>query len=168
MCGTCDALKPGCLVDHRQPAENPCVSYHETHTCVTRPNKAHTSIQQKMHNLYKKKSLFTILFNYNLHKNGSSFQNLQNTKIRSAWPFLRLYGLKCVPSPGAPPVPEINIFPRQGEQCLVVEFSYLGYSPPKCSCNDTPNIQFTFHIVHVNILSMHILTKLTHVIHSYQ
>ena len=26
-------------------------------------------------------------------------------------------------------------------QCPVVEFSYLGYSPPKCSCNGTPNIQ---------------------------
>ena len=31
-------------------------------------------------------------------------------------------------------VPEI-IFPRQGEQCPVVEFSYMCYSPPKCKCN---------------------------------
>ena len=30
------------------------------------------------------------------------------------------------------PVPEI-IFPRQGEQCPVVELPYLGYSPPKCT-----------------------------------
>ena len=27
------------------------------------------------------------------------------------------------------------MFPRQGEQCLVVELSYMGYSPPKCTCN---------------------------------
>ena len=116
-----------------------------------------------MHILYKR-SLFTIAFNFNLHKKkktGSSFQNLQNKEIRPVWPFLRLYGLKCVPSPGAPSVPKINIFPRQGEQCSVVEFSYLGYSLSKCSCNGTPNIQFTFHTIHVNILSMHILTKLT-------
>ena len=33
-----------------------------------------------------------------------------------------------------PPVPE-NIFLRQGEQCLIDEFSYKGYSPPKCTCN---------------------------------
>ena len=34
------------------------------------------------------------------------------------------------------PVPEIMI-PRQGEQCPVVELSYMGYSPPKCTCNDS-------------------------------
>ena len=28
----CDAPFPGSPVDHRQPAENLCVSYHETHT----------------------------------------------------------------------------------------------------------------------------------------
>ena len=28
----CDAPNPGGPVDHRQPAENPCVLYHETHT----------------------------------------------------------------------------------------------------------------------------------------
>ena len=27
------------------------------------------------------------------------------------------------------------MFPRQGEQCSVVELSYMGYSPPKCTCN---------------------------------
>ena len=31
--------------------------------------------------------------------------------------------------------------PRRGEQRPVVEFSYMGYSPPKCTCNGTPNIQ---------------------------
>ena len=30
----CDALIPGCPVDHRQPAENLRVSYHETHTRI--------------------------------------------------------------------------------------------------------------------------------------
>ena len=29
------------------------------------------------------------------------------------------------------------MFPRQGEQCPVVELSYMGYSPPKCTCNDS-------------------------------
>ena len=120
----------------------------------------------QMYILYKKGVCLQLYLITIYTKTGSSFQNLQNTEIRPAWPFLRLYGLKYVPSPGAPPVPEMNIFPRRGEQCSVMEFSYLGYSSPKCSCNDAPNIQFTFHIVHVNILSMHILTKLTHVIHS--
>ena len=32
-------------------------------------------------------------------------------------------------------VPEIMI-PRQGEQCPVVIISYMGYSSPKCTCND--------------------------------
>ena len=27
-------------------------------------------------------------------------------------------------------------FPRHGEQCPVDGFSYKGYSPPKCTCND--------------------------------
>ena len=27
-------------------------------------------------------------------------------------------------------------FPMKGEQCLVKEFSYKGYSPPKCTCNE--------------------------------
>ena len=27
------------------------------------------------------------------------------------------------------------MFPRQGEQCLIVELSYMGYSPPKFTCN---------------------------------
>ena len=29
------------------------------------------------------------------------------------------------------------MFPRQGEQWPVVELSYMGYSPPKCICNDS-------------------------------
>ena len=37
-------------------------------------------------------------------------------------------------SQGVPPAPE-NVFPQQGEQCSVEEFSYKGYSPPKCTCN---------------------------------
>ena len=32
-------------------------------------------------------------------------------------------------------VPEKGI-PRRGEQCPVVIISYMGYSPPKCTCND--------------------------------
>ena len=33
------------------------------------------------------------------------------------------------------PVPEI-VIPRQGEQSPVVIISYMGYSPPKCTCHD--------------------------------
>ena len=32
------------------------------------------------------------------------------------------------------PIPEI-IFSRQADQCPVVIISYMGYSPPKCTCN---------------------------------
>ena len=28
------------------------------------------------------------------------------------------------------------MIPRQGEQCPVVIISYMGYSPPKCTCHD--------------------------------
>ena len=31
--------------------------------------------------------------------------------------------------------------PRQGEQCLVENSSYKGYSPPKCTCNAISRIQ---------------------------
>ena len=27
------------------------------------------------------------------------------------------------------------MFPQQGEQCSIVIISYMGYSPPKCTCN---------------------------------
>ena len=37
-----------------------------------------------------------------------------------------------------------NNFPRRGEQCPVEEFSYKGYSPPKCTCIDM--IQSLQHI----------------------
>ena len=50
--------------------------------------------------------------------------------------------------PNTPPMPEI-IFPRQGEQCPVVELSYMGYSSPKCSCNgrtkQTHSSEFKIH-----------------------
>ena len=68
-------------------------------------------ILTKMYILYKK-NLITIY-----PKLGLLPIILQNKEIRPVWPFLRLYGLKCVSSSGAPSVPEINIFPRQGEQC---------------------------------------------------
>ena len=29
------------------------------------------------------------------------------------------------------------MIPRQGEQCSVVIISHMGYSPPKCTCNDS-------------------------------
>ena len=126
---------------------------------------AYTSYSQKC--IFYTKRIYLQLVLITIYpKLGLLPKILQNTEIRSVWPFLRLYGLKCVPSSGAPSVPEINIFPRQGEQRPVIEFSYMGYSPPKCSFKGTPNIQFTFHTIHVNILGMHILTKPTHVIYS--
>ena len=45
-----------------------------------------------------------------------------------------------------------NIVPRRGEQSPVVEFPYLGYSPPKC------NAMAHQHTTHANISLMHILT----------
>ena len=89
-----------------------------------------------MHNLYRT-SLYTTpcSFNYNA-KTGISTLNSLNTKQDQIWPFsftfevlddlrrpLYLRHLKF-------------LFPRWGEQCPVVEFSYKGYSLPKCSCND--------------------------------
>ena len=76
----CDAPKSGCLVDHRQPTKNLCVSRHETHTCVKWPNRARTSIQHKMYILYKK-NVITICFYYKLSKTGSFAQI--STKIHN-------------------------------------------------------------------------------------
>ena len=56
-----------------------------------------------------------------------------------------------------PPVP-VNVFPRRGEQCPVDEFSYKGYSPPKCICNDTHTSNY---IPHKNV----ILCEIYHVMH---
>ena len=47
---------------------------------------------------------------------------------------------------GEPSVLEI-IFPRQGEQCPVVELSYMGYSRPKCTCNDNQTHSSKFMIL---------------------
>ena len=55
-----------------------------------------------------------------------------------------------------------NIFPRQGEQCPVVEFPYLDYSPPKC------NAMAQKHSTHANISLMPILTKLIRIQHVIQ
>ena len=44
------------------------------------------------------------------------------------------------------------LFPRRGEQCPVVEFSYLGYSQPKCSCNGNhTNIQVNHAYPYLNV-----------------
>ena len=60
--------------------------------------------------------------------------------------------------------------PRRGEQCLVENNSYMGYSPPKCTCNAISHIQgktFTFllkclHAMDENV-THHVLTdSLTH------
>ena len=44
------------------------------------------------------------------------------------------------------------LFPRRGEQCPVVEFSYMGYSSPKfsCNCNQT-NIQVNHAYPYLNV-----------------
>ena len=48
---------------------------------------------------------------------------------------------------GVPLVPE-NVFPRQGEQCPVGEFSYKGYSPPKSTFNGNHTHTFKHKYVH--------------------
>ena len=91
-----------------------------------------THYTHKMYILYKK-NLFTIVFNYNLYKTGFLAPNFtENIRYGQLSHFfaskapnashsqVRLRYLK-------------NIFPRQGEQCPVVEFPYLGYSSPKCN-----------------------------------
>ena len=108
------------------------VSRHEAHTCVKRPNRARTSIQLK-YKFYTKGNLFTIVFNYNSHKTGSLAQNF--TKIQDKASLAVFFASKA-PDASHPQVRLRylkNIFPRQGEQCPVVEFPYLGYSPPKCN-----------------------------------
>ena len=39
------------------------------------------------------------------------------------------------------------MFSRQGEQCPVVELSYMGYSPPKCTCNDSTQIHSSKYMI---------------------
>ena len=39
------------------------------------------------------------------------------------------------------------MFPRQGEQCPVVELSYMGYSPPKCTCNGSTQIHSSKYMI---------------------
>ena len=63
--------------------------------------------------------------------NCPEFYELHNRA--KTWPSSQLRPQMC-PLHGVTPVP-INIFPRRGEQCLIEEFSYNGYSPPKCTCN---------------------------------
>ena len=44
------------------------------------------------------------------------------------------------------------LFPRRGEQCPVVESSYLGYSQPNCSCNGNhTNIQVNHVYPYLNV-----------------
>ena len=46
------------------------------------------------------------------------------------------------------PVPYLKGgIPRRGEQRPVVEFSYMGYSPPKCSYNDTKHSRKTYMFI---------------------
>ena len=63
--------------------------------------------------------------------NCPKFYELHNkAKI---WPSSQLRPQMC-PPPGVPPA-LVNVFPRRSEQYPVEEFSYKGYSQPKCSCN---------------------------------
>ena len=39
------------------------------------------------------------------------------------------------------------MFPRQGKQCPVVELSYMGYSPPKYTCNDNQTHSIKYMIL---------------------
>ena len=69
-----------------------------------------------------------------IYKTGYSIQNI--TKIHeqaTIRPFSQLI-FRCVHLQMYLHHLKIN-FPRQGEQYPVDEFSYKGYSPPKCTCN---------------------------------
>ena len=102
---SCDTPNPGCPLTTRQPAE-----IYESH--VMRPIQVQkwllgpTYHAHKMYILYKN-DLFTILFNYNLYKNGSiAHKFYKKHKIRQVWPFLLFYGPGCVSSPSTSSVPE--------------------------------------------------------------
>ena len=62
------------------------------------------------------------------------------------------------------------LFPRRGEQCPVVEFSCMGYSPPKCSCNGNhTNIQVNHSYPYLNVYMPRLMPRvlidsLTHAI----
>ena len=121
-------------VDHPSTRGNLHVSRREIHTRVKRPNRARTSIQPNI-NFIQKGNLFTSVFDYNLHKTGSLAKNFTKTeKIQYKANLAISSPLKpgCVPSPSTSSVPEKMVL-RRGEQCPVVKFPYLGYSPPKCN-----------------------------------
>ena len=86
----CDAPFPRGPLTTRQPAE--IYKSHVMRTIhVQKWPLGPTHYTHKMYILYKN-DLFTIVFNYNLYKNGSLAQNLKKkrNKIRPVWPFLRL------------------------------------------------------------------------------
>ena len=73
----CDTPKPGVSVDYPSTRGILHVSRHEARTCVKWPVYPYNP------NIYfiQKGSLFTILFNYNLYKNGSLAHNFyKNTR----------------------------------------------------------------------------------------
>ena len=66
------------------------------------------------------------------------------------------------------------LFPRRGKQCPVVEFSYMGYSSPKCLCNGNhTNIQVNCAYPYLNVYMPHPMPQvlvdfLTHAISMYE
>ena len=44
------------------------------------------------------------------------------------------------------------MFPRQGEQCSVVELSYMGYSSPKCTCNGSTQTHSSKYMIPLEYL----------------
>ena len=131
------------FVDYPSTRGNLRVSRREARTCVKRPNGARTSIQPK-YIFYTKEVSFTIVFFLlqfiqNWVFCPEFYKKIEKYKIRPSWPFLRLYNSGCFPSPNGSSIPEKWV-PRRGKQSLVVEFPYLGYSPPKCNAWHT-NIQ---------------------------
>ena len=44
------------------------------------------------------------------------------------------------------------MFPRQSEQCSVVELSYMGYSPPKCTYNGSTQTHSNKYMIQLEYL----------------
>ena len=109
---------------------------------------AHTSILTKMYILYKNELIYNCIYkkkkkNWIVFPEFTKYRNKASLAISSPLrsqmrPIISASKERRLPVP----VPYLKRgIPRRGEQRPVVEFSYMGYSPPKCSCNGTPNIQ---------------------------
>ena len=155
---------PGCPLTTRQPAE--IYGFH-----VMKPIHVQKWPLGPTHHTYKmymfiQNLIYLQLYSITIYtKLGLLPRILQNTKKNTRSGHLGRFFASKVPDASHPQVRLRYLkkyFPRQGEQSPVVEFPYLGYSPPKC------NAMAHKHPTHANISLMHILTILNPIPHVIQ